>query len=132
LRKLLDSRGKQPIDARRRRHRCDIVVRDPPPLLTTKPVLVDQHAQHLFDEQRIAFGGIRDARPKALGQGTRPEEVLDQAVALLVGEGIELDAHRRGRGARPPGALLQQFGTRYTQNEDGGSPAPSLQVFDQV
>ena len=44
--------GQQRVDGWRDRQLCDVAHQDPLTVVTAQELVVDQHRQHLFDEQR--------------------------------------------------------------------------------
>jgi hypothetical protein len=43
------------------RDRGEVAGREPPVVVANDEPVVDQHREHLFDEQRVALGGPHDA-----------------------------------------------------------------------
>ena len=82
--------GREPVQARceergdRRRHvhGCQVDGRDPLALLLHQDALVEQHLQHLLDEQRVPQRRGADPLADLLGERRVAEEVLDQGVGL--------------------------------------------------
>jgi hypothetical protein len=68
---------------------------DPAPRLLTQQLVVDQHGEHLLDEQGVAFSEAEDPSPERSGQTRLAEKVPHHQAALLVGEVPELDLRRR-------------------------------------
>ena len=67
---------------------------DPAPRLLTQQLVVDQHGEHLLDEQGVASGEAEDPSPEQSGQARLAENVLHHQAALLAGEFPELDLRR--------------------------------------
>ncbi len=106
------------IDAGTANAERSVVERQPPPPCCRTPV-VEQHADELAEEERIALGRLGQRRGDRVGKLGRVEQPLEQPPALVRRQGLELD-HLRGDAIAQQGApLLEQLGTREAQQEDG-------------
>ena len=65
-----------------------------PGLLTQEPV-IDQHGEHLLNEQGVAFREAEDAPLQPLGKARRTEQVPHHEAGLLPGQLLEFDLGRR-------------------------------------
>ena len=92
---------------------------------------LDEHADGLLDEQRVALGAVE----QALGQRRRVREVGDdrgdELVALRLGERLELDGGRPNAPSAPPGTDVEQVGAREAEDEQR-RPHPVGEVLDEV
>ncbi|HEY3212124.1 MAG TPA: hypothetical protein VGL16_02805 [Actinomycetota bacterium] len=92
--------------------------------------VVDQHGEHLLNEERIAFGGLGDPPSELLGTDRGAKEIGDQLVGLLVGERLDwLD--RRIKPA-PRGSKVEQVGAGHTHEQDRGVARPVGHVLDEI
>ena len=97
-----------------------------------QPPVVDQHLQHLFDEQRIPFRGGCDPPSRGCLEACGPEKVRDQRRALVVGEGLQLNGGGGELAAAPRRTGVQQLLPGQADQQDGRAPRPVGQVIDQV
>ena len=65
-----------------------------------RATVVDQLAEHLLDEQRVAFGRVGDPRLDVGGEPDRAQQVRDQIRALVLAERLEDDRLADGRPVR--------------------------------
>ncbi len=99
------------------------------PIVPLEKPVVDQHPEHLLDEQGVSFRGLRDAGPDVAGQSGPTQQIPDQQLALQLGQGLE---HDQLPDAPPVGAALADVRTRRTQDEQGVVDAETRHVLEQV
>ena len=85
----------------------EVAGRRPAALLADKQAVVDQHREHLLDEERIPLGGVRDPGPDLRLRARPADEVLDQRAALVLGQRLEQDRRRVELPTAPGGADLE-------------------------
>ena len=100
-------------------------------LLAQAPV-VDQHGQHLLDEQGVAFGQAEDPPLERLGQARLAEEVPHDAAALGAGELRELNLGRRPspRGETRP--VLAELVTGRADEQERHAERGVEDVLDEI
>ena len=131
-RESVQARGEQGRDRGRDLHVREVGRGDPLAVLLDQDGVVDEHRQHLLDEQRVPVGGRADALAD-LGRERRvPEQVLDQRVRLGFGERFEVDAGRVALAPAPARAVLQELGARHADEEDRDVAGPRTHVFDHL
>ncbi len=64
--------GEKRVDCGRHPHRADVPNRRPVPILSDEEPVVDQHREHLFDEERIALRRCRDCVSTSSASSTWP------------------------------------------------------------
>ena len=129
---LLEPRGQQRLDRRRHPQVDQRSCRHPPVAVASQRTVVDQHREHLLDEQRRALGRGEDPIARLVRKRRATEQVPDQVAALVVGERLERD--RRGVELAPAPArpLVQQLRPRDAEHQDRRLSRPARDVFDQV
>ena len=105
---------------------------DPAPRLLTQEPVVDQHGEHLLDEQRVAFGEAEDALLERLGQARLAEEVPHHQAALLSGELPELDLGGRRSPRREARPVLVELVAGRTDKEERHAERGVEDVLDEV
>ena len=90
---------------------------------------LDEHANRLLDEQRVALGAVerllrQRRRPLARGSGELAQQLLDELRALLLGERLELDRRRAHAPSTPPGRASSSSG-RARQRMSSGARTQS-------
>ncbi len=113
------------LDRLRHTQRVDRGERLEPAVALDEHAVLDEHPQHLLEEERIASRGTPD-RVGRLGI-KRAGEVLQQRAGVLARKRRELD--RRPRPRRPQ---LGQIRSRQAADEDRRVAAPAGQVLDEV
>ena len=63
LRQPIEAGRQQRRDRRRNRYVRDVPSGHPPFAVASQQAVVDQHPEHLLDEQRVALGDAGDPRP---------------------------------------------------------------------
>ena len=97
---------------------------------------LDEHADGLLDEERVALGALdrllREClRPLARRAGELIEQLLDELRALLLGQRIELDRGRAHAAPAPAGARVEELGPREAEDQDRRAN-PVGDVLDEV
>ena len=78
-RQAVQPRGQQRLDRWRDRDLAEAGHRDPAIAAALEEAPVDEHRNHLFDEQRVAFGRAADALGQIVAELDLPEDVGDRA-----------------------------------------------------
>lgn len=115
-RQELEARCEQRVD--RRRHRIG-------------RVLVDDHRDKLFEEERVALCGLGDRLPARVVEAVAGE-VRNQPVGVLGVERLEEDRGRVRLAAAPRRPLVEQLGPRQAQKQDGRLSRGRRDVVDHV
>jgi hypothetical protein len=97
------------------------------PLVAPQNTVVDQHAKHFLEEERVSLGGSEDSIPHLTREPSLTEEVGDQASALACTQGRQ--DHGRPGERRPTLARLR---TRHAQEEDGSVTYGGLEMLEQI
>ena len=129
---LIEPRGEQCLDRGGHRERGQISGCGPALVLTDEETVVDQHREHLLDEERIALCCARDAELDLSGQLRFAYEVGDELRALGVGERLEEDRGRVELSAAPGRPNLEELWSRQAQQQDRSSSRPLGQLLDEV
>ena len=129
---LIQSRGEECLDRRRHRDRSEIPDHHPAPVFAYEEPVVDEHGEHLLDEERVAFGCAGDSSPHLVGEVGFADEVRDQLRALVVGERLEEDGSRIQLASRPAGSSVEQLRPGHAEEQDRHSPRPVCEVLDEV
>ena len=104
----------------------------PVPVLPLEKAVVHEHPQQLLHEQRVPFGGRRDAHRSVPRQARLAQQVLDQELALVLAERPEHRPCSRSSAGVNAGTGLPQLGTSHVEQEDGLAAAVVLQVLEEV
>ncbi len=120
------------LDRRRHANGADVAGCRPVSIVADEQTVVDQHQQHLLDEQRVALGGLSDPRLDLLGKTGAAEKVPDQEPAFIFGERFEERGRRVQLPAGPAWASLEQLGPAEADEQDGRVARAIGQVLDQV
>src|SRR5262245_23091301 len=88
-------------------------VRDPSRLAVA--AALDEHPYGLFDEERVPLGALEHLARKLGRSLTRracelAEQLLDEQLALVLGERLELDRRRADAPSAPPRTVVQELG----------------------
>ena len=87
------------------------------------------HGEHLLDEQRVAFGGLADARAQGV---VDRRKALDQLVRLLRRERLEQDRRRVQLAAGPTRAPVEQLRPGHAEQQDRRIATEVGDVLHQV
>src|SRR3990170_2315234 len=84
---------------------------------------LDEHTDRLLDKEWIALGPLErllGERRRHLARCARElrEKLLDEQLALFLGERLELDRRRTDASSTPPRPRLEQLGTGETDDEE--------------
>ena len=127
----VEARREQDPDRRRDLHAPQVSRADPVPVLLAQEPVVHEHPQHLLDEEGVALR--RGLDPGAgLGQRRPPEEVVDEALRLRLGQRLEEDRRGVELPSAPGRAQVEELGAREADEEDGRVPRPVGDVLDEV
>src|SRR6266508_4548551 len=127
---LIEAGGEESLDRRRGLHVGKLVHRAPTPVFPLKATTVDEHGEHLLDEERVALARGHELRD-ALG-GRLAEQVPDQPLDLVVPQRLEQDRSRVDLPTAPCGALVEELGPREADKEDRRVARPVGEVLDEV
>ena len=89
-----------------------------------------EHCGHLFEVERVALSGVRDALPR--GRVERPLlcDLVEQQARLVLGQ--RLQHHPAARVRQPARPLVEQIGAREAEEQHGGAVNPAGEVLEQV
>ena len=128
----VQARGEERLDRRRNGDRLQIAGWDPVPVRALEQAVVDEHREHLLDEERVAFGCIHHSRPDLGGQLSSAQEVPDQLAGLGLAQGLQQDRGRVELATAPTRAPIEQFWPRQADEQDRCVPRPVGDVLDEV
>ena len=97
-----------------------------------KQAVVDEHAQRLLDEERVALRHLGDAfhcRPCELDS---TEEVTDQAVGLDLRQGFQRNQRCVWLAGRPSRTNVEELRTRKADDQDRAPSDPVGEIFEQI
>ena len=103
----------------------------PTPIHLAQHVGIEQHGQHLLDEQRVAFGGLDDANNHVFGQAGRAQQVLHHLCRCGCTQGPQAQARCAGAFA-PLRALFQKLVACSGEHHDGCGAGRIEHMLDQV
>ncbi len=106
--------------------------RHPVAVRAFEQAVVDQHREHLLDEERVAFGRIGHPAWTSVGQLRPAEEVLDELSGLGLVQRLEQDRGRVELAAAPAGSAVEQLGSREANEQDRRVPSPVGDVLDEI
>src|SRR5919106_2090073 len=97
---------------------------------------LDQHPDRLLDEERIPLGALeqlcRKSRRQLTGRTCKlDDELVDQQLALLGGQRLELDRGRPDTASAPPRSRVEQLRSRETQDQERRAH-PVGEVLDEI
>ena len=125
------SREERP-DRTRHGHGLEVDRGGPATVFVDEEPVVDHHRQHLFDEERIAFGRVGDSRLESLHKLGLANDVRDKLSALVRGERLQ---QGRGRVELPTSPLrsdVEELGPCHANEEHRSASRPVGDVFDTV
>ena len=128
----VQARGEQQLDGRRHREVGQILGRAPHLPVESQQAVVDQHADHLLDEQRVTVGRREDALASRRRQVVLAEQVVEQFDGGIAGQRLEQDRRRVHLAAAPLRAQLEQLGPRDHEQQHRGVAGPVGEVLHQV
>jgi hypothetical protein len=129
----LDAGSQQGLNGRRHVERRQIHSRSPAVTLLLEGAVVDQHADQLAEEERVALAGGEYAPGHRGRQLSGTDHVGGQPrrrAGVETAEGDDLRHERPDRGERR--TCVAQLGARRGQYQQRDVPAPLDQVLDQV
>ena len=77
-------------------------------------VVLGEHRDHLLDEERVAFGCVRDPSPRVGRERPFRGELVEEELRLGVRQRLE-----RQRDAGPAGPIVEQLVAREAEQQDG-------------
>jgi hypothetical protein len=101
-REAVEARREERRDRGRDLDRREIQGGDPLVILLDQDAVVEQHLQHLLDEQGVALRGGSDALTDLGGESRVTEDVLDQRVRLRFRQRLQVHARRVPLPTAPP------------------------------
>ena len=120
------------LNRRRHLHLRQVAGGDPPIVLLHQMAVVDEHRDHLFDEQRVALGCRDHARRHFGSRLRRTDQVGDQLDRLGFGQRFQQDRGRVRDAAAPRRAVVTQLGARLREQEDRRVPGPLRNVLHEI
>ena len=120
------------MDRRRNRDFREIAGRLPVAVVAREQSVVDQHREHLLDEERVSLRGAHDPVADGLVELRAAEEVGDELHGFTVAQPFE--EHRGGveLPAAPARPLVEELGTREADEQDRRFASPVGQMLDEV
>ena len=112
---VIKSRGEESMDRRRNGDCGEVSHHCPASVLAHEEAVVDQHRDHLLDEQWVAFRGVGDSRLESAGDPVLAHKVRNQLPALDIRERLEQDGRRVQLASCPAGPNLEQLRTRHAE-----------------
>ena len=91
----VQTRGQQQVDRRRDREVREVVDGAPRAIFESQQAIVDQHADHLLNEQRVSLRGREDPFARGARQVCIAQQVVEQRARLVTGERFEQDRSSR-------------------------------------
>ena len=88
-----------------------------------------KRGDELFDEQRVAFGGLHDPLD---GVGRALPEVAHELGAVIRGQRLEHEDGGVGAGSRPRRTLVEEVGSSRAQDQQRDLLCERRHIFDQV
>ena len=86
----VEASGQERLDRRRDHDRADLADQDPASaVIPSQDPVVQEHREHLLDEQRVALGGLDDLRSDLRVELRGPEEVRRDLGAVLFGQCLQ-------------------------------------------
>ena len=128
----IEARRQQQVDRRRHGHVREVFRRTPRPSLEAEQSVVDQHREHLLDEQRVPLSCLEDPVARHAWDVRATEEVVDEEGCILARERLEHDRRRVQPAPAPTGPHLEQLGPRDAEDQHRGLARPIREVLDQV
>ena len=99
--------------------------RRPATILAHEQAVVDEHREHLLDEERIPLGRVGDAGSDLLGELGLADEVRDELRAFVFRQRLEEHGRRVELSAAPRWADIEELGSSHAEKQDGHSLATS-------
>jgi hypothetical protein len=110
----------------------EVARRCPAAVAALEQSLVDQHREHLLDEEGIALCSLGDPLTRRLIELRSTEKVVDQTLRLGAGERLEKDCGRVQLAASPGGPRIQELRPCEADEEDGRVARPVGNMLDEV
>ena len=129
--KLVEPRLEQGVDRRRHDDVAAARATHPVPALLAQHIRVEQHRQHLLDEQRVAFSGGDDSADHVLRQTGRAQQVLDDQRRGGIAEWLQHEA-AGALALRPLRPFFEQIVAGGGEQHDGRSACGAEHVLEQV
>lgn len=131
-RQSIETSGEQRLDRRWHLDGGDVTRSTPPISFADETTLIDQHRDHLLDEQRVALDRLDNPLGHVDRQGAGPEEVCYQQLGLLIRKWFERDSGGVHLAAPPARTSVQEVGPSHAEQQDRRSPRPVRDVLDEV
>ena len=120
------------LDARRHGQACQVTDGRPTPVPLLQRAVVDQHRQHLLDEQGVALGRLGDPTANRALELRRSQKVLHEFLALRLAERLQEDGRGVRLSAAPVGSDVEQLRAGRADQQDRRLPRPVGDVLDEV
>ena len=105
---------------------------DPGSVLPCEQAVVDEHLEHLLDEQRVPLRRLEDPCAGVLGELGLAEEVAHQELAFASGERLEEHRGRVHLAAAPCRPRVEELGSGEADEQDRRVARPVRDVVDEV
>src|SRR5215211_3365103 len=129
----VETRGQERVDRRRDPQGAEVRSERPPTFLLAAQVpLLEQHAEQLLDEERIALGRSHDQRRDVVRNVGRLEQVRHELARLVLAERLQPKHRGIDRAAEPGRPLLEQLRSRQAKQHDRYVANPADEVLEQV
>jgi hypothetical protein len=123
---------KKGLNRRRDGHRLEVACGHPIAVRTLQEPVVDEHGEHLLDEQRVALGCIGDPSPHVLGEARSAQKVEHELSRILVAESFEQDRGRVELATAPAGPVVEKLWASEADEQDGCVARPVGYVFEEI
>ena len=110
----------------------EIARRDPATVLPDEQPVVDQHREHLLDEQRVAAGGLGQPGRRLGREARAAEQVRDQLGRRLRVEGLEQERRGVQLAAAPVRSRVEELRPRGAHQHDRRVARPVHDVVHDV
>ena len=122
----VEPRGEHGLDGLGNADRLDVRQRLQPSVALHERAFLDEHAQHLLEEERVAAGCAADGVGGVLVE--RAREILEQLPRVVALQRRQLDRRRSG----PCRPQLREIAAGETADENRRVASPAREVLDQI
>ncbi len=129
---LIEPSGEEGVNRWRNGNSRNVSHDRPTTVFRHEQTLVDQHRDHLLDEQRVTFGSFGDSLLESIVVVFLPDEVRHQLPALAVRERLEEDGRGVQLAARPGGPHLEELRSRHAHEQDRCAAGPLGEMLHQI
>ena len=114
----IESRRQKDVDRRRHVQVSEISRRHPGSVPPFEQPVVDEHLEHLLDEQRVPLRRFEDPCAGFLGELRLAQEVAQEQLGIRSGQRLEEDRGRVHLPASPGWPRVEEVGTGKTDEQD--------------